>query len=113
MILDVGEKVHIIEKRKFAEDVRRHFIGEITRCTDSAVRIKGYVWIYDQLKSTYTCHPEERERIISLEGDLIINIIPKDVIISDVNYVKDPEMGLMVVDSKRTILVVKEFGPGQ
>lgn len=113
MILDIGEKVHIIEKRKFTEDVRRHFVGEVTRCTDSSLRIKGYAWVFDKMQSMYTCYPEKRERIISLEGDLIINVIPEDVIISDIKYVKDSKMGLMVVDSKRTILTINEFGPGQ
>jgi len=113
MILDVGEKVHIIEKRKFAEDVRRHFIGEVTRCTDSSLRVKGYAWIFDRMQSMYTRHPEKRERIISLEGDLIINLLPQDVIVTDIRYVKDPEKGLVVMEGKRPILAINEFGPGQ
>jgi len=113
MILDVGEKVHIIEKRKFAEDVRRHFIGEVTRCSDSSVRIQGHAWVFDKMQSQFTRYPEKRDRIISLEGDLIINIIPKEINIEDIKYVRDPKMGLMVVDSKRTILIINEFGPGQ
>jgi len=113
MILDIGEKVHIIEKRKFLEDVRRHFIGEVTRCTDSSLRVKGYAWVFDRMESMYTRYPDKRERVISLEGDLIINIIPQDVIISDVKYVKNAEKGLVVMDSKRTILAINEFGPGQ
>ncbi len=113
MILDIAEKVVIIEKRRFAEDVRRHFIGEVTRCTDSCVRIKGYAWIFDKMQSTYTRHPEKRERIISLEGDLIINIIPQDVILSDIRYEKVADKGLVIMDSKRHILAINEFGPGQ
>ena len=113
MILDIGEKVHIIEKRRFVEDVRRHFIGEVTRCADDSFRVRGYAWIFDKMRSTYTLQPELRDRVISFEGDLIINVVPQDVILKDIKYVRDPNIGLLVVDSKRTILEVEEFGPGQ
>ena len=33
MILEPGEKVHIVERRYFADDVRSHLIGEVLRCT--------------------------------------------------------------------------------
>ncbi len=44
MILEPGEKVHIVERRYSADDVRRHLIGEVLRCTEQAIRLKGYVW---------------------------------------------------------------------
>ena len=112
MILDIGEKIHIIEKRRFAEDVRRHFVGEVTRCSDSAFRITGYAWIFDKLRSTYIRQLEMRERVISFEGDLIINVLPQDVNISQVKYTRDPNLGLMVVDGQRILLEITEFGPG-
>jgi hypothetical protein len=34
MILEPGEKVHIIEHRYLADDVQRHVIGEVQRCTE-------------------------------------------------------------------------------
>jgi hypothetical protein len=113
MILDVGEKVHIIEKRNFTEDVRRHFIGEVVRCTDNNVRIKGFVWIYEQMQQSYIRYPEKRERIISLEGDLIINVLPESSIISDITYSKEPGKGLVVKAGQQVLLTINEFGSKQ
>jgi len=42
MILEQGEKVHIIERRYFADDIRRHVAGEVLKCTEHAIRLKGY-----------------------------------------------------------------------
>jgi len=41
MILEQGEKVHIIERRYFADDPRRHLIGKVAGCTEQSVRVKG------------------------------------------------------------------------
>ena len=36
-----GEIVHVIERRLFVGDVRRHFVGEVELCTDCALRVRG------------------------------------------------------------------------
>ena len=43
MILEQGEKVHIVERRYFTDDVRRHLVGEVIQCTEQAIRLEGYV----------------------------------------------------------------------
>ena len=53
MILEPGEKVHIVERRYFADDVRRHLIGEVLRCTEQAIRLKGYVLVFDMAVEHY------------------------------------------------------------
>jgi hypothetical protein len=37
----LGEVIHVIERRIFSGDVRRHFVGEIEACSNSALRVKG------------------------------------------------------------------------
>lgn len=29
MVLEIGEKVHVMVKRAFVGDIRRHFVGEV------------------------------------------------------------------------------------
>jgi hypothetical protein len=48
-----GEVVHVIERRLFSGDVRRHFVGEIEACTDRALRLKGYLFVYDSGASAF------------------------------------------------------------
>ena len=33
MPLKPNEKIHVIERRLFNEDVRRHFVGEVVECS--------------------------------------------------------------------------------
>jgi hypothetical protein len=110
MILEPGEKVHVVERRHFSDDVRRHFMGQVLKCTEYAVRLKGYVWVFDDMSGRFIRKPEMRERVISLVGDrLIINVIPPEVNIGEVRYVTDPQEGLLVTDGKNLFLEISEL----
>jgi hypothetical protein len=108
MILDVGEKVHIIERRYFAEDISRHLVGEIIKSSDNAIRVKAYVWVLDVMKG-FIRKPEARERVLYPSDRSTINIIPKEVNLDEVKYVISPE-GVIVTDGKKFRLDIKEFG---
>jgi hypothetical protein len=111
MLVEAGEKLHIIERRYFETDLRRHFVGEVISSMDTMIRIVGYVWIYNPSKGEFVRKPEKRERIFNLTGDnrLTINIIPKNVDIDQVTYKNIPERGLVVTDGKDFELDVSEF----
>jgi hypothetical protein len=109
MILDIGEKVHIIERRLFADDLRRHLVGEITRCTGNTIRLKAYIWVFHQLKG-FVRKPEKRERVLYLSDRLTINVIPREVKLEEIQYVNDPKKGLYVSDGKQFNLEINEFG---
>lgn len=47
MILKPGEKIHVVVRRAFAQDMRRHFIGEVMDATESVVRAEGHAYLYD------------------------------------------------------------------
>ena len=42
MIIKPGEKVHVIQRREFESDVRRHFIGDVTEAGEFSIRVCGY-----------------------------------------------------------------------
>jgi len=109
MILDTGERVHIIERRYFPEDLRRHLIGEVTRCTENTIRVKGRVWVFDGAKGQFIQKPEERDRVVRLGDRLTINVIPPEVNLSEIRYVVTPQKGLVVTDGKKFSLDVSEF----
>jgi hypothetical protein len=109
MIFETGEKVHIIERRQFAEDLRRHIVGEIIMCTEHAIRLKGYVWVFDQMKG-FVRKPDKRERVIYLSDRSNINIIPAEVNLDEIKYVNVPKKGLFVTDGKKFSLEISEFG---
>ena len=109
MVLERGDRLHIIERRYFSDDLRRHFVGEILDCTEWVVRLKGYAWVFDAMTGQFVRKPERRERIISLLDRLTINMIPPQVDLDAVKYVTDPHRGLVVTDEKSFFLEITEF----
>jgi hypothetical protein len=110
MILEPGEKLHIVERRFFSDDVQRHVVGEVLACTEQVVRLQGYIWVFDVTDGRFIRKPEKRERIIPLHGRLTINVIPRDVDPSMVKYVADPQRGLQVTAGQGFCLDISEFG---
>lgn len=111
-ILNIGEKLHIIERRYFESDPRRHFIGEIVQLSDtsdSMIRIKGYTWVFDGARAEFIRRQNIRERIIVLSERLIINIMPKEINIDEFKYIRLPDKGLCVTDEKEYYLEISEF----
>ena len=108
MILDIGVKVHIIERRYSAEDLRRHFIGEVIRCGENTIRVKGHAWVFDSMKGEFVQKPEERDRVIQLVERVIVNVIPPRVNLSELKYVAT-KRGLVVTDGQEFSLDISEF----
>lgn len=110
MVLDIGEKVHVIERRMFDSDVRRHFIGVVERVDASVVRATGYVFVHDAMASTYVRGSQQRSRIIPLTATgFVINVIPSDASIEDVRY-REENGRLIVTDGGVFSLDINEFG---
>lgn len=110
MLLDIGEKVHVIERRLFETDVRRHFFGVIERVEATAIRVTGYFFVYDSSSTTFVRGHEQRTRVMPLAtSDLIINVAPSETNLEDVRYVDDGGK-LVVTDGGAFRLDINEFG---
>ncbi|MBU0597412.1 hypothetical protein KKF61_00260 [Patescibacteria group bacterium] len=108
-ILDVGEKIHIIERRYFENDLRRHFAGEILRVVGNIIRIRGYVWVFNGSKGEFQKRPELRERIIVIGERHTINLITKNTDINNLYYTRLEGSGTVVTDGKDFSLQIHEF----
>ena len=109
MIVEPGEKLHIVERRYFADDVRRHFVGEVLSCTGWVMRLKGYTWVFDDVSGEFVRKPEKRERVISILDRLTVNVIPPEADVDAVKYVTVPQKGLVVTDERTFFLEITEF----
>jgi hypothetical protein len=109
MILEQGEKVHIVERRYLADDIRRHVVGEVLKCTEHTIRLKGYVWVFDSANGRFVRKPEKRERIVCLGDRLVINVLPLEADLETTQYIADPQKGLQVTDGKSFFLEINEF----
>jgi hypothetical protein len=111
MIVNKGEKVHVIYRRHFESEVRRHFAGEIIEVSETTVRLEGNAIIFDNANNQYVKKTESRTTIIDLaESGYITNIIPREVNINELKYVLDNDMRLTLTDGKKFCLDINEFG---
>ena len=90
-LLRPGERIHVIHRRLFDKDIRRHFIGEVDFYDSGLIRATGYVFAIDENQGhNFTRRPDKRSRILSLnDGSLIVNVIPLLVNIESVVYEED------------------------
>lgn len=98
-LLHRGDKVFIVERRLFEQDLRRHFVGEVEACTDVGFRAKGYPFFYHPTAQNYVRKPKPRSRIFPFDGNLIINILPRDCDVESINYLAS-EVGTTLTDQK-------------
>jgi hypothetical protein len=107
MILKPGEKVLIISRRFYKEDIRFHFIGEIIDCTENNIRIKGDVWVYENMRG-FCRKPDLRENIIPFDTVLSVNIIPPEVNLQEIKYTSSLQKGHIISDGKKFSMEVTE-----
>ena len=111
MFLEIGEKVHIVVRRMFETDLRRHFVGDIKMVNNSVARIQGYFIVFDKNKNAFIKKPVMRETIIDLSSyGYWVNIIPKEVNLEDLQYTYNSDRKLVLTDDKSFELDINEFG---
>ena len=109
-VLAVGDKLHIMTRRLFADDVHPHFVGEVSAVAGPLFRAQGYSFVFDSGTNSYVEHPEARTRLFSLsETGHIINVIPQEVDLNSLQY-RIVAGRLAITDSRGFSLEINEFG---
>jgi hypothetical protein len=111
-ILGVGAKVHVVSRRAFPEDVRRHFAGVVQSCSGGVVRVEGYAFVLKGSTNEYERRTEKRVRVISLtDARNTINVLPETVRIDRLTYTFSSGR-LLMIDGDGYELELTEFVPG-
>jgi hypothetical protein len=112
MLLKIGEKIHLIHRRRFDRDVRRHFVGSVEDYELGLARLHGYTFVTDDLnKHEFVRRPDLRTKIAALaSGEFIVNVLPPEVDLEKVRY-EQRERRLIVTDGQWE-MDIKEFGWG-
>ncbi len=110
-LLNPGEKIHVIQRRRFEKDVRRHFVGQVEGYEHGMARTSGYVFVIDDLnKHMFVRRPDRRIKLVPVaSGDVIVNVIPESVDLEKVTYEVKDRM-LWVTDGSVWRMDLKEFG---
>ena len=112
MVLTPGSKVHIITRRLFERDLRRHFVGSVEEVTEVLARVTGRAFVYDETETEFVRRDDTRTRIFSLsDSGLIVTVLPSDTNVEQVVYRIDAQGRRMVTDDAAMSLNVTEFGP--
>ena len=108
-VLEVGEKLHIMTRRNFPDDLRRHFVGEVVAISGNAMRVEGYAFVFNPTSLEYKRREELRTRIFAIaDTQLIINVMPQAVKIDRLRYAT-PDGRLVVTDGVSFSLDINEF----
>jgi hypothetical protein len=111
MIIEIGEKIHIMYRALYENSTRRHFLGVVQAAEGPVCRLEGFVFIYDQKTTEFIRKPEMRVTIIDIsESGYIVNLIDKEVNLDNVSYKYVQGVGLTATDNKSFSLNINEFG---
>ncbi|NND91956.1 MAG: hypothetical protein HKN42_13940 [Granulosicoccus sp.] len=112
MIIDTGDKVHVVYRAFYENSVRRHFLGEVTACKGALCRLRGFSFVRDSQSEMYTKKPEKHITIIDLaESGYIVTLIDSNVDLDQVSYHYLDNTGMAAVDGQGFVLDINEFGP--
>jgi hypothetical protein len=110
MLLLKGEKIHVVHRRLFEKDIRKHFVGEVEDYEAGVLRALGHVFVIEDVKENmFRRKPERRTRIIPLDHSVFINVLPASVDLEKIRY-ESRGGGLRVTDGGTWHMDVKEFG---
>jgi len=109
-VLAVGDKLHIMTRRLFADDAHPHFVCEISAVSGPIFRAQGYSFVFDSGTNSYVKHPQARTRLFSLsDAAHIINVIPQEVDLNSLQY-RTAGGRLAITDGFGFSLEINEFG---
>ena len=112
-ILDSGDRVFIITRRLFPDDVQRHFVGIVDKATQNAIRIHGHAFVRDVAQGEFVRRKGQRSRVFPLDNQIVIFVLPDDIDIGVVRYEHPTGKELTVTDGKQFRIDISEFGIGR
>jgi len=110
-MLSIGEKIFVIIRRLFESDLRVHFIGEVQDVSETAVRVQGYSFVYDNPSNEFVRREDLRTRIFPMiDAGIVMNVVPGEVILEEVRYSSNDKHQRVITDDKAFEMTVSEFG---
>lgn len=111
MVIEPGEKIHVMYRALYENSTRRHFLGEVKIAEGPVCRLEGYVFVYDERSTEFLRKPEKRTTIIDLsESGYITNLIGQEVNLEKVIYSYARGVGLIATDNEGFSMNINEFG---
>ena len=101
----------MVIRRAFAQDIRRHFVGEVMDATESLIRAEGYAYLYDTNTNLFVKKNYSHVRIFSLiDGVNIICVLPRTANLKKIAYRFTDKNRMVLTDGESLTMDVNEFG---
>lgn len=114
MLIHKGEMVHVVIRRIFDGDLRRHFVGTVQEVEGLAARLHGYAFVFDENRNQFVKRPELRDRLVGLAApEVVINILPAGLALEKLTYTINNQGMRVLTDGGAFQLDVSEFGSRQ
>lgn len=111
MVINRGEIVHIVVRRQFDTDQRRHFVGRVSEVEGALARVIGYSFVYDDSTLQFVRRSGIRTRVVGLiDPGLVIHVLPADLDLEDLRYETNSDGVRVFTDGKYFQLDASEFG---
>ena len=108
-VLAIGEKVHIVERRKFETDLRRHFIGEVVYCSDHHIKASGFPYVYSPSSKIFEKVDPDRVRIFANDNHIAVTLLPPNFDLRNAVYKRIPYKFLLC-DADGFEMELDDFG---
>ena len=109
-LLSVGQKLHIISRKRFREDVCPHFAGTVRSASGPLFSAHGYRFVFDSGTNSYIKHDEACTRYFSIsDSGYIVTEIPQEVDLEALVY-RTVSGRLAITDERGFSLQINEFG---
>lgn len=110
-VVEVGEAVHVVTRRVFPDDVRRHFAGRVTAVSENLFRAEGWVFVFNRGTNEFIRRSELRTRVFApVDAGNIVNVLPSGVNPANLRY-EFSDAGLTITDGIDFVVDINEFGP--
>lgn len=110
MLIETGEKLHIVYRAKYENSTRLHYIGEVLKVEAQICRLEGFAFVYDSKEDSFIKKQHKRTAFIHLgDSGYIINLIPNTTNLADIKYQYISNTGLIVTDGQKFKLDISEF----
>lgn len=111
MVIELGEKLHVIYRSLYDKSNRRHFVGEVRATDRSLCRLEGWFFVYDERKTEFVRIGEKRTIIVdAASSGLVVNVIERNAVLDAVRYRYVAGSGLVATDGRSFSLNINEFG---
>lgn len=110
-VVQIGEKLHIANKRTFSGAARRTFIGEVTAVHGTVARLDGWLFIFNPNMNEYDRKSKKHTRIIDIaNGWNHVSVLPPEIRLENLTY-QMIDGAMAITDGLRLRMEVTEAGP--